>query len=451
MDRRSRLGLAGPGSHQCLRRQGHVDRVSGPTWLWGTAVEHCVLYQYQLSAAKDVVMGLVQTESPYFQPAPRPPQPFDQSLTFKNDPTFSDCPSTTLTCAMSWALRVIESSNIFVLSTGIYTWFWWYDRTCIDNGRHDCQLRNIYTEQSYNVWIYNLVTIGTEEMLAPLNGEPILARDNRNGFASSIMAWLGGANQTTGERTFPGYQLYTTEDLASTEFSQACKTALVTTITCENSTSQWTVPSYHSSLDNATFQAWVCDRVCGQSLADWYHGVESNCAAEYTWTSGAPLSMLGGYIWYGYNETCHIDEASGGFCTDVIRSFSLSSTLDEMPISELCSPCYLDRLRMMQSSSYSIFGVMPWYQRALEIAITKCSLFGIPTSAPPPLIPPVESTDISCLWGDPISVEADTMTCDDLALRLNVSSASIFYSIPHLTDCTTTPSRDNLIMSPPPL
>jgi len=420
--------------------RGMLIESQGPTWLWGTTVEHCVLYQYQLSAAKDVVMGLVQTESPYFQPAPRPPQPFDQSLTFKNDPTFADCPSLTLTCAMSWALRVIESSNIFVLSTGIYTWFWWYDRTCIDNGRHDCQLRNIYTEQSYNVWIYNLVTIGTTEMLAPLNGEPILARDNRNGFASSIMAWLGGANQTTGERTFPGYQLYTAEDLASTDFSQACKTALITTITCENSTSQWTVPSYHGSLENATFQAWVCDRVCGQSLAGWYQGVESNCAAENTWTLGAPLSMLGGYIWYGFNETCQTDESTGQFCTDVISSFSLSTTLDEMPISELCSPCYLERLRMMQSSSYSIFGVMPWYQRALETAITKCSLFDIPTSPPPPLIPPAPPTDMSssCLWGDPITVEADTTTCDDLALRLGVSSASIFYSIPHLTDCTTT-------------
>jgi len=37
----------------------------GPTWLWATSVEHNVLYQYQLSGAENVLMGLIQTETPY--------------------------------------------------------------------------------------------------------------------------------------------------------------------------------------------------------------------------------------------------------------------------------------------------------------------------------------------------------------------------------------------------
>lgn len=37
---------------------------SDVAWLWGTSVEHNVLYQYQLSGAKNIVMGMIQTESP---------------------------------------------------------------------------------------------------------------------------------------------------------------------------------------------------------------------------------------------------------------------------------------------------------------------------------------------------------------------------------------------------
>lgn len=30
-----------------------------PTWLYGTASEHCVLYQYELFEAENVFMGMV--------------------------------------------------------------------------------------------------------------------------------------------------------------------------------------------------------------------------------------------------------------------------------------------------------------------------------------------------------------------------------------------------------
>jgi hypothetical protein len=82
--------------------RGVLIESQGPTWLWATSVEHNVLYQYQLSGAKNVLMGLAQTETPYFQVSPAATVPFSSGLVFANDPNFQDCAAGFLTCAMSW-------------------------------------------------------------------------------------------------------------------------------------------------------------------------------------------------------------------------------------------------------------------------------------------------------------------------------------------------------------
>jgi hypothetical protein len=97
--------------------RGILIESQGPTWLYGTASEHSVLYQYQLSQAKDIFMGMIQTESPYFQASPKAPAPFTAGL-FPNDPTFADCDASSLTCAVSWALRIIDSNTVYSLGSG---------------------------------------------------------------------------------------------------------------------------------------------------------------------------------------------------------------------------------------------------------------------------------------------------------------------------------------------
>ena len=293
--------------------RGCLIESQGPTWLWGTSVEHNVLYQYQLSGASNVLMGLIQTESPYFQTVPAAPAPFQNGLVFADDPTFSNCASGSITCAYSWGVRMIDSSIIYVLSTGLYSWFQNYSQTCINDGMNNCQDSNFYVEQSYNIWIYNLITVGTVQMISPFGETPIIAAQNRNGYASSILAWLGGDNQTAGARDLTGYQLYTLDNLTNANFPATCKTALTATIKCDLSTEEWITPSYHGSLGNTTLESLVCDPSCGQSLSSWYNGVNTHCAG-YQWSSGAALSMLGGYIWYGYNETCQ-KASDGSYCS----------------------------------------------------------------------------------------------------------------------------------------
>jgi hypothetical protein len=97
--------------------RGILIESQGPTWLYGTSSEHNVMYQYQLSQAKNVLMGMIQTESPYYQPVPKAPAPFTPGY-FPNDPTFEDCDKSSLTCAVSWGLRIIDSSTAYFLGAG---------------------------------------------------------------------------------------------------------------------------------------------------------------------------------------------------------------------------------------------------------------------------------------------------------------------------------------------
>jgi hypothetical protein len=97
--------------------RGILIESQGPTWLYGTSSEHNVLYQYQLSGAKDIVLGMVQTESPYFQPTPPAPRPFSLGQ-FANDPDFSNCRASEKLCASSWAVRIVDSESIYMLGAG---------------------------------------------------------------------------------------------------------------------------------------------------------------------------------------------------------------------------------------------------------------------------------------------------------------------------------------------
>ncbi|KAG9121205.1 hypothetical protein FRC07_002938 [Ceratobasidium sp. 392] len=88
---------------------------NGPVWLIGTGSEHHVLYQYNIQGSKNVYAGLIQTETPYFQPSPAPPAPFSVNSAYA-DPSFTNGNA-------AWALRVQSSSNIFVYGAGLYSFF----------------------------------------------------------------------------------------------------------------------------------------------------------------------------------------------------------------------------------------------------------------------------------------------------------------------------------------
>ncbi|KAI0814551.1 glycoside hydrolase family 55 protein [Xylaria sp. FL0064] len=160
--------------------RGFLIESTQPTWLYATASEHAVFYQYNFHRAVNIFAGLLQTESPYFQPTPPPPAPFAGVVgKFAGDPTYTcDGDNEFSGCDESWAVIVRESENIFVASARLYSWFSSYAQDCIDS--QTCQKALLFLESNYaNIRFQNLVTIGAKYM-AVMNGKGILAADNLN-------------------------------------------------------------------------------------------------------------------------------------------------------------------------------------------------------------------------------------------------------------------------------
>ncbi|KAI5465427.1 family 55 glycoside hydrolase [Mariannaea sp. PMI_226] len=159
-----------------------IESTAG-AWLWGTASEHSVLYNYQLSKASNVFMGLIQTETAYFQGNPDATVPFKVNAAF-NDPDFTkSCSASSKSCARTWGLRATDSSDIFIFGAGIYSFFNNYGQTCV--GLNNCQ-ENIVSLESSKVNFFALSTKASVNMVTVDGTFAALDSDNRNNFCAAI-------------------------------------------------------------------------------------------------------------------------------------------------------------------------------------------------------------------------------------------------------------------------
>jgi len=147
----------------------------------GTASEHHVLYQYSLVGAQNHYLGLIQTESPYYQPSPAPPSPFPTNSSL-GDPTF---PSG---LAAAWGLWVKSSSNILIYGAGLYSFFQNYGQDCLNSFDCQTQIANI-DSASTNIQLYSLSTVATTFQLSVDGNGVINQSHNRDGFASTATLW----------------------------------------------------------------------------------------------------------------------------------------------------------------------------------------------------------------------------------------------------------------------
>ncbi|KAI0129129.1 pectate lyase superfamily protein-domain-containing protein [Xylariales sp. AK1849] len=155
-----------------------IESSAGGIWLVGTAVEHHVLYEYQLVNTRDVFMGQIQTETAYYQPNPGASIPFP-TVTSLNDPVLASSQD-------GWGLRVVDSTDVFVYGAGLYSFFNNYDGSCnAEGGTTKCQ-SSIFSVEGSDVSVYNLNTIGTTWM-AQVDGTTIANwADNANHFVSTV-------------------------------------------------------------------------------------------------------------------------------------------------------------------------------------------------------------------------------------------------------------------------
>ncbi|KAJ6007783.1 hypothetical protein N7540_011759 [Penicillium herquei] len=365
----------------------------------------------------NILMGMIQTESPYYQPVPQAPSPFTPGM-FPNDPQFKDCEDDDEQCAVSWAVRIVDSSSIWILGSGIYSWFSDYSQACVDTD--NCQQRAFEIEQSTDVWIYNLCTKSIVEMITPFKGTPTYAKDNVNGLLSSILAWLGGANQTAGQRKFAGFSIYSGTTLDALDLSQSCKTSMMAPIKCDDFLGTIMAPGYHGSLNNDTLTELVCDSTCGENIKDWFETVQQDCAGYNI--SGAAPELYGGRMWAAYNETCSKDPSSGKYCNAIIDDFTLVANTAAMPDAELCSYCYTERLQMMQRTPYSAYD--DYYQTVLEAINTRCGLDAPTEILEIPRDEPEKETKFCASDENYTTVEGDT--CTSIAKAKSLSSAALY-------------------------
>ena len=169
-----------------------VESENGPVWMYGTAAEHNVLYQYNIVNSKNVMMGMIQTETPYYQSSPAAPQPFSYRGDY-SDPRFSNC-GNSKTCAMAWGSRFVNSSAVFLYGAGHYSFFNNYDQTCLKTENCQDNILEIETDSSNSrLYIYNLNTKAAQNSVVANGKVEVYQADNPSTFCATILADLNHA------------------------------------------------------------------------------------------------------------------------------------------------------------------------------------------------------------------------------------------------------------------
>ncbi|KAJ0168006.1 Glucan 1,3-beta-glucosidase [Colletotrichum tanaceti] len=177
-----------------------IESTDGRVWLSASGSEHHTLYQYQLYQTRDVYMGQVQSETPYYQPNPPATIPFPRVEGY-HDPDFeTDCRSRPAPgpgvpqCAMAWGLRIIGSRNVVAFGAGHYSFFNNYSTDCCQIGAGtQCQQRIVdvcdasgNSTATDDVRVHNLQIVGTQAMVTRDGKDVALFKDNVAGFTAGI-------------------------------------------------------------------------------------------------------------------------------------------------------------------------------------------------------------------------------------------------------------------------
>ncbi|KAI9887851.1 MAG: hypothetical protein M1823_000373 [Watsoniomyces obsoletus] len=179
------LDAPGYGQINVFNGRGVLIESAGPTWIYGAASEHHQLYNWQFSKASNIYAGVIQSETPYFQSNPNALTPFEPGV-FPTDPTFAEC--TTDQCRKSWGLRIIDSKDIWIYGTGLYSFFENWAQTCVD--REDCQENMVEIEQS-TTRIFGLSTKASVNMVES-EGRVVPQVLNQNNFCSTLALFHAG-------------------------------------------------------------------------------------------------------------------------------------------------------------------------------------------------------------------------------------------------------------------
>ncbi|KAJ3493330.1 hypothetical protein NLG97_g4801 [Lecanicillium saksenae] len=177
------LDLADHSQVNIYNGRGFLHEAVKPSWLWGTASEHNVLYNYNFNGAQNVFQAAIQTETAYMQGNPDATVPFISNHNFA-DPGWSRCLGST--CARTWGLRVLNSSNIYIYGAGLYSFFNNYLQDCVDT--NNCQ-DNIIDIQNSHVQLFGINTKASVNIVTLDSAPAASDKDNRNVFGASLASF----------------------------------------------------------------------------------------------------------------------------------------------------------------------------------------------------------------------------------------------------------------------
>nr|POE73033.1 glucan 1,3-beta-glucosidase [Quercus suber] len=176
--------------------RGVLIQSKGPVWMWGTASEHSMLYNYQFDGVQALFSGFMQTETPYMQPNPASTSPFTVNPSY-DDPDFeicngSDTSTNSVPCKNAWGLRVVDSKGVLIYSTGFYSFFNNYAQTCVGPDAENCQEFVIHLQNS-QVDMYAVTTKAVVNMIADdSHSGYITGADNRGVYGDTVAYYYTG-------------------------------------------------------------------------------------------------------------------------------------------------------------------------------------------------------------------------------------------------------------------
>jgi glucan 1,3-beta-glucosidase len=163
-----------------------IESQLGPIWLVGTAVEHHALYQYYLNTVGPIFMGLIQTETAYYQPNPDATFPFSPIESW-SDPVYEKGDD-------GLGLIVRGSSQVEIYGAGLYSFFNAYSTTCSNQGGSiNCQKRILYIDADSSINLYNLVTVGVSNLVNYAGTDYAAQSGLQDGFVETLTFVRTGA------------------------------------------------------------------------------------------------------------------------------------------------------------------------------------------------------------------------------------------------------------------
>ncbi|KAB2571664.1 Glucan 1,3-beta-glucosidase [Lasiodiplodia theobromae] len=176
------LDLSDHNQIDIYNARGVLIESTNAVWLWGTASEHSVMYNYELNGAKNTFLGAIQTETPYYQSNPDATKPFSVQTSWA-DPDFSSASADG--GKKAWGVRFINSQDVVIMGAGLYSFFENYGQECVS--ANNCQNNMVsYEETNSNVQLFGLSTKASVNMVTVQGNGVVKDADNRSNFCATI-------------------------------------------------------------------------------------------------------------------------------------------------------------------------------------------------------------------------------------------------------------------------